>query len=170
MDYAALPRTFFYVVMVIDIAGWLVLLMFPRRPWANFWGAGLIAPLVLSLISVYFLVAYSLVPPILDFGDFRSLDGVYDMFANRGLLLVAWTNLLIVDLVAAAWMVRMSVRAKIPYALLLPCLLLTFIFAGLGFVLFTALAGVSGNWNRIARVEGNQQTDCDPVEALPLAV
>src|SRR6185436_9810568 len=72
MDYAALPRTFFYVVMVIDIAGWLVLLMFPRRPWANFWGAGLIAPLVLSLISVYFLVAYSLVPPILDFGDFRS--------------------------------------------------------------------------------------------------
>jgi hypothetical protein len=169
MNELELPRNWFYVVMAVDIAGWLVLLLFPRRPWANFWIAGLIVPLVLSLISIFFLIAFFLVPPALKFESYRSLDAVYAMFANRGLLLVAWTNLAIMDLAVAAWMVRMAARVKIPYALVLPCLLLTFIFAGFGFTLFAALAGVGGRWNAIAKAEGIQPTDSDPVDAQPLA-
>ena len=169
MDPFELPRDWYYVVMALDIAGWLVLLLFPRRPWANFWIAGLIVPLLLSLISVFFLIAFFLVPPPLSFASYKSLDDIYAMFANRGLLLVAWTNLEIMDLALAAWMVRMAARVKIPYALVLPCLLLTFVFAGFGFTLFAALAGVGGRWKAIAKAEGPQPTDSDPIDAQPLA-
>ena len=169
MDYLELPRNFFYVVLVLDLIGWVALLLFPRRPAVNFWLAGLIVPLVLSLISIYFLFSFSFVDPPLNFKDLWSLGGIYEMFKNPGLLLVAWTDLMIMDLVAAAWMARAAAQAKIPYVYLFPCLVLSFFFAGFGFTLFAAVAGAGGKWGLLARRSGLPPTVSDPVPAQPFA-
>jgi hypothetical protein len=84
-----LPNALYVVVMGIVLLGWAALIVFPRRPWANFWFAGIAVPLTLCLFYMYLLLTFWYLPPQGRFADFFTLAGVHDMFANSGLLLVA---------------------------------------------------------------------------------
>jgi hypothetical protein len=167
MDPQTLPKVLYYVVMAVALCGWGALILLPRRPRFNFWFAGVFVPLVLCLIYMYLLIAYWFQPPMARFSEFLTLDGVYRMFANRGLLLVAWINLTAMDLVAGAWMTRKAAQVRIPYVWLLPCLILTFVFVGFGFTLFSVIVAVGGRWTAIAKVEDVPPTDSYPVRAFP---
>jgi hypothetical protein len=164
-----IPFALYYVVVGIATTGWLALFLFPRRPWANFWYAGVIVPLILSLFFGYFNLSFWHVYPPLQPTAYFSLEGVHGLFQNPGLLAVGWTDLLFVDLILGAWMTRRAAQARIPYIYLLPCLLLTFTFAGFGFLLFAVICGVGGRWSAIARFEGIPDTTSQPVSALPIA-
>jgi len=164
-----IPFFLYYVVVGIALTGWLALFFFPRRPWANFWYAGVIVPLVLSLFFIYLCLAFWFVEPPGQFSAYFSLGGVHQLFQNPGLLLVGWTDLLFVDLILGAWMTRRAAQARIPYIYLLPCLLLTFTFAGFGFALFAVICAVGGRWSAIARFEGIPDVNSEPVWALPTA-
>jgi hypothetical protein len=167
MDPNKLPGILYYVVMAIALCGWAALIFFPRRPRFNFWFAGLWVPLALCLIYMYMLIAFWFVPPVGRFSDFLTLDGVYRMFGNHGLLLVGWINLTVMDLVGGAWMTRKAAQVRMPYVWLLPCLILTFVFVGFGFTLFAVINAVGGTWNAIGRVEDVPPTDSAPVRAFP---
>lgn len=155
----ALPHIFYFIVMGLALIGWLALSLFPRQRWANFWFAGLVAPMLLCLIYMFFLVVYWFQPHHADpnveasLVQFFTLKGVYTMFGIHGLLLVGWINIVAMDLVVGAWMTRKAGQIGMPYLHLLPCLIMTFVFAGFGFALFTVLVGFRGGWAKIAKFE-----------------
>jgi hypothetical protein len=165
MNVFAIPDILYYVVMALAGAGWLALIFFPHRPWANFWFSGLIVPLLLCVLYMYLLLTFWFLEPPARFSDFFSLKGVYSMFGNSGLLLVGWTNLIAMDLVAGAWMTRKAVHARIPHVYIVPCLVMTFVFAGFGFAMFAMVSAVGGRWRHIAEIESIPSGD-----SLPLPV
>jgi hypothetical protein len=165
-----LPTILYFVVMALAVIGWAALIVFPRQSWANFWFAGLIVPLVLSLIYMYLLVTFWFRPPAATLTQFATLAGVYAMFGNAGLLLVAWINIIAMDLVVGAWMTRKAAQIGMPYIYLLPCLVMTFVFAGFGFTMFTIVAATGRGWSEIAKFEGQPPTDTSPVFARPAAI
>ena len=118
---------------------------------------------------MYLLLTFWFREPAAEFSEFFSLDGVYAMFANRGLLLVGWINLIAMDLVVGAWMARKAAQIRMPYVYLLPCLVVTFIFAGFGFALFAVLAAIGAGWTEIAKYEEQPPVDVQPVMARPMA-
>jgi hypothetical protein len=162
-----LPNFLYFVVMALAVIGWLALIVFPRRPWANFWLAGLVIPLLLCLIYMYLLITYWFQPPAARFTQFISLPGVYAMFGNSGLLLVGWINLITMDLVGGAWMARKAAQIRMPYVYLLPCLIMTFVFAGFGFTMYAIVAAIGGGWIEIAKFEGQPPINSSPVFARP---
>jgi len=165
----SLPQSLFYVVMVLAIMGWLSLILFPRRPWANFWFAGLVIPFLLCLIYMYLLLTFWFREPAATFSQFFTLEGIYAMFANRGLLLVGWINLIAMDLVVGAWMARKAAQIRMPYVYLLPCLVVAFIFAGFGFTLFAILAAMGAGWTEISKFEQQPPTNAQPAMARPMS-
>ncbi|HYL05366.1 MAG TPA: abscisic acid-deficient protein Aba4 family protein [Thermoanaerobaculia bacterium] len=163
MNPFVLPDRLYYVAMALAVAGWLALILFPRRQWANLWFSGLVVPLLLCLLYMYLLLTFWFLPPAANLGEFASLEGVHRMFGNSGLLLVAWLDILAMNLVVGAWMTRKAAQTLIPYVYLLPCLVLTFVFAGFGFALFCLVSGIGKNWPYIARLEAKPPTDSAPV-------
>jgi hypothetical protein len=164
-----LPHYLFFVVMTLDVLGWSALVLFPRRPWANFWFSGLVIPLMLYCFYMYLLVTFWFRPPAAVFSQFFTLEGVYAMFGNSGLLLVGWLNLITTDLVAGAWMARKAAQIRMPYVYLLPCLVVTAIFAGFGFTLFAIFVAIGRGWSEIAKFEDAPPTNTDPVAVRPSA-
>jgi hypothetical protein len=160
-----LPHFLYFVIMGLSTIGWLALIFFPRRNWANFWFAGLIIPLVLCLIYMYLLVAFWARNPPATFTEFLTLEGVSAMFRNLGLLEVGWINLISMDLVVGAWMARKAAQIGMPSIRLLPCLIVTFVFAGFGFTLFAIMVGVGRGWSEILKFEA-----APPIEYAPAVV
>ena len=120
---------------LLAISGWLLLLLAPR--WrAGQALAGLLIPVLLSLgyivlIAVYWHEAQ---------GGFSSLDDVAALFAWRPLLLAGWAHYLAFDLLIGAWLLRRSQRAGLPHWVMLPVLVLTFLFGPVGYLLYCLVA------------------------------
>src|SRR6267142_3936102 len=94
-----LPYVLYFVVTALALVGWLSLIIFPRSAWSNFWLAGLVIPLLLALVYMASLLIFWFCPPGASFFQFFTLGGLYKMLGNPGLLLVAWINILSMDLV-----------------------------------------------------------------------
>ena len=61
-------------------------------------------------------------------GGFSSLDDVALLFSNPWMLLAGWIHYLAFDLLVGTWEARDSRDRGIPHLLLVPCLILTFLF------------------------------------------
>ena len=72
-------------------------------------------------------------------GDFGSLAGVGMLFSRPPLLLAGWVHYLCFDLLVGTWEREEAIAIGLPRWLLLPCLVLTFMFGPVGFLLFMAL-------------------------------
>jgi hypothetical protein len=148
-----LPPVLYFIVMAIALAGWAMLIFFPRRPWANFWFSGVAVPMVLCLIQLFVLCAFWFQDPRSSIGNLLTLEGVLRTFGNYGLLLVAWINILSMDLVVGSWMARKAAQVRMPYIYLLPCLVVTFVFAGFGFTMFCVAMAFGERWSAIVVAE-----------------
>ena len=58
------------------------------------------------------------------------------LFADPWLLLAGWVHYLVFDLFLGAWEVRDAQRLRIPHLLVVPCLVLTFLFGPVGLLLY----------------------------------
>lgn len=162
-DLFHLPPIYFFLVMGIAITGWGSLVFFPTRHWANFWYAGVIVPLILSAMFIYILLVFA--PHSNDaITGWLSLPGIYKMWGNNGLMLATWINVLMIDLVCGAWMTRKAAQTHMPYIYLLPCLIVTFVFAGFGFTLYCVAMAFGERWGAIAALE---RTKSIPPAVLP---
>lgn len=119
----------------LAIAGWLVLVFSPLMPRAAQIISGLVIPAVLSLAySVFIVVGWAGAP-----GGFDSLANVMLLFDTPMVALAGWVHYLAFDLFIGTWEVRTARREGIPHLLVLPCLILTFLFGPIGLVLFLTL-------------------------------
>ena len=116
---------------------WLLLIFFPNHKLTSFFTQSVIAPLLLAIGYAYLSYAIYLEGNLLDgFELYKSLDGLYSMFANEVLLLLFWLHFLAISLFAGAWIVRDSKRYFIPKAITIPSLILTYFTGPIGLVIY----------------------------------
>ncbi len=120
---------------MLALAGWLALLASWRfRGWAERI-AELVVPLLLAVAYTGLVLAFWSRAP----GGFGSLGEVMALFTSPGIALAGWVHYLAFDLLVGAWEVRTARREGLAFLLVLPCLVLTFLFGPAGFLLFNAL-------------------------------
>jgi len=123
----------FYICSYGVVPCWLLLGILPRWVWthriATFFAPVLLGSLYLGL----FLGHWN---PDAGFG---SLDQVYAVFQNPAMVLVGWIHYLVFDLFIGSWEVRDAHRVGISHALVIPCLVATFLMGPVGLLLYLLL-------------------------------
>mgnify|MGYP005991732099 CR=1 FL=1 len=129
------PHNLFALSGPLALIGWGALMLSPLIPKLAQWVAGLAVPLVLSVAyTALILVNWADAP-----GGFASLDEVMLLFTVPAVALAGWLHYLAFDLFVGAWVARCAQAEGMPHLMVIPCLLLTFLFGPAGLVLFLIL-------------------------------
>ncbi|GGF24331.1 ABA4-like family protein [Hymenobacter cavernae] len=129
------PASLFPYASQAALLGWILLIVAPR--WrvtqrliiSGAWSLGL-AVVYAVLILSHYLGGQA------DAGGFGSLAEVAALFHDPWALLAGWVHYLCFDLAVGAWASRDAQRRGVPHLLLVPALLLTFLFGPVGFLLY----------------------------------
>ena len=117
------------------LPGWLLLALLPRWKWTARLITAVIIPGLLGLVYLYLVLT--------EFGKteggFGSLAQVQQLFANPAMLVAGWIHYLAFDLFLGSWEVRDAQRLGLSHWLVIPCLVLTFLFGPVGLLLYFAL-------------------------------
>lgn len=140
------PDAVFQIANMTALVGWVVLLGSPLFPIIADRIASLAIPLLLSVAYAGLILAFWARGE----GGFDSLDNVARLFETRELLLAGWIHYLAFDLFVGAWIVREGRRESVPFLLVVPCLVLTFLFGPAGFLTFAAIRAARGGRAAIA--------------------
>jgi len=132
------PETLFSVSGKLALAGWALLVFVPRWRWSQRI-AGMIIPLTFAIVYLVLIVLYFAKSS----GGFGTLGQVTQLFQNSWLLLAGWIHYLAFDLFLGAWQIREGQRLGIAHFLVVPCLLLTFLFGPVGLLVFWAIRSVA---------------------------
>jgi Domain of unknown function (DUF4281) len=128
----------FSVLNLVALVGWLPLVFLPRVRWA----VTIVPVVVPALLAVIYVVLVAATLGRSE-GGFSSLAGVRVLFEDPWVLLAGWTHYLAFDLFIGGWEVRDAQRHGIRHVLIVPALVLTFLFGPAGFVLYLAIRFVS---------------------------
>src|SRR5438477_3813282 len=131
------PDTLFNASGRLAMAGWILLVFAPRWRWSQRI-ASVIIPLTLAIAYLVLIALYFAKSP----GGFATLGQVTQLFQNPWLLLAGWIHYLAFDLFIGAWQVRQAQRFGVNHFLLIPCLLLIFLFGPVGLLLFWSIRSV----------------------------
>lgn len=125
----------FSIANLVAIVGWLLIAILPRWKYTRLVVVSGAIPLLLA-------VAY-LVLIVLFFGraegGFGSLADVMKLFTNEWAVLAGWIHYLAFDLFVGSWEVRDSQEKGVSHVLVIPCLILTFLFGPIGFLAYSIL-------------------------------
>ncbi|MEO0732189.1 MAG: ABA4-like family protein [Bacteroidota bacterium] len=127
---------------VFTAAGQLALLMWLLMIMAPKWKVTIrlmdyrVFPVALSLLYAFYLVPTVVRDGMPDFGSFAS---VLELFTVAPLALAGWIHFLAFDLLIGMWIVEQNRSLGIHHGLIIPCLVLTFLFGPVGFLLFMLL-------------------------------
>ena len=128
------PEQIFSVVNLLALVGWVLLAVLQGRAWVSkAISAGVIPVLAVvhtGLIAFHWRGSE---------GGFGSLAEVAQLFANPWLLLAGWTHYLAFDLLVGSWEVRDARSRGIRHLLVVPCLLMTFLFGPAGWLLYVGV-------------------------------
>lgn len=116
----------------IALFGWLLLILLPRNKWTSRIVLGGIIPVLLAIIYTSLIGIHIWGSE----GGFSSLSNVAKLFENQWLLLAGWVHYLAFDLFVGSWEVRDSQTLKISHLLVIPCLILTFLFGPFGYLIY----------------------------------
>ena len=141
----------FSILNLMAVAAWLPLVFLPRVRWTS-----TLLPVVMPLLlAVVYVVLVAATLPRSE-GGFSSLAGVSALFDNPWLLLAGWTHYLAFDLFIGGWEVRDAQWRGIPHLLIVPALVLTFLFGPAGLLLYLAIRKLSMIRRRDARSDSQR--------------
>jgi hypothetical protein len=126
------PEQIFSIANLIAMAAWVALVILPGRRWVT-------EVLTSTAIPLLFAVAYTLIVATTfgrTPGGFSSLAAVATLFGNPWALLAGWIHYLAFDLLIGTWEARDARERGVPHLLLVPCLILTFLFGPAGWLLY----------------------------------
>lgn len=128
------PDQLFSLLNLIAMVSWLLLVCLPRVRWIT-----TVLPIAVpSLLGIVYIVLIAATLPWSD-GGFSSLSAVRALFANPWALVAGWTHYLAFDLFIGGWEVRDAQQRGIPHLLIVPALVLTFLFGPAGLLLYLAI-------------------------------
>ena len=129
------PDFLFSLANPVAMLGWAMLVLAPR--WRGTRALVLSGALPLLVADAYAgLIAAHYLGPHGGEGGFQSLEAVAALFRDRWALLAGWVHYLCFDLWTGTWEVRDAQPRGVPHGLLVPCLLLTFLFGPVGLLLY----------------------------------
>lgn len=126
------PELVFSVANVLALLSWLLLVVLPRRRWVANAVAGIGVPALLAAVYVALIATHWSGSS----GGFSTLANVALLFANPWLLLAGWVHYLCFDLLVGCWEIRDARDHGVPHLLVIPCLVLTFMFGPAGWLLY----------------------------------
>lgn len=129
------PHQMFQITGPLAMLGWLALVLSPLAPRLADWVAALVIPALLSVSYTALILVHWADAP----GGFDSLANVMALFTNPAVALAGWVHYLAFDLFVGAWITRTARAEAIPHLLILPCLVLTFLFGPAGLLAFLIL-------------------------------
>ena len=115
------------------MAGWLPLVFLPRARWTP--TVAVVMPALLA--GVYVALVAATIPG--SEGGFSSLTAVSTLFNNPWALLAGWTHYLAFDLFIGGWELRDAQRRGVSHLLVVPALVLTFLFGPAGLLFYLAI-------------------------------
>ena len=113
------------------LPAWVALAVAPTHRWTQRLAAWIV-PALLAVAYVGLLIGGLGQGE----GGFGSLDDVAALFDDRKSLLAGWIHYLAFDLVVGAWEARDAERLGLARWVLVPCLVLTFLFGPAGWLLY----------------------------------
>jgi Kef-type K+ transport system membrane component KefB len=122
----------FSIVNFIALAGWLPMAILPR--WSGTRRV-VLSGILPALLSIAYLILIVLFFGKAE-GGFGSLPDVMKLFTNEWAVLAGWIHYLAFDMLIGAWEVKDSQENEISHVLVIPCLVLTFLFGPIGFLLY----------------------------------
>ena len=129
------PERIFSLCGTLVLPGWLLLVFLPRWKWTARLVCPVLIPLPLALLYLW-IVATTFGSAQ---GGFGSLADVSLLFRNDWALLAGWIHYLAFDLFVGSWEVRDAQRVGLHHLLVVPCLLLTFLFGPVGLLFYFVL-------------------------------
>jgi Domain of unknown function (DUF4281) len=111
---------------------WVVLVLQPKR------AAPVLRFLVPTVMAVLYIWALTTAPKNPD-GGFGSLAQVKALFSQDRAVLAGWVHYLAFDLFVGCWEVMDAQQRGIKHLLVVPCLVLTFMFGPAGLLLYFML-------------------------------
>jgi hypothetical protein len=129
------PEQIFSLCGMLVLPGWLLLVFLPRWRWTARLVCPVVIPLLLALVYLWLIATTFGRTP----GGFGSLAEVSLLFQNPRALLAGWIHYLAFDLFIGSWEVRDAQRVGVHHLLVVPCLVLTFIFGPVGLLLYFIL-------------------------------
>ena len=127
------PDSVFQTCSTIAMAGWLVLLIISPF-WSSF-DKFLIGIIITLLAIVYAWLIFQVFTPE-DFEKFSSLNGVMELFTDKTAVTAGWIHYLAIDLLTGIWIKKNAQKYNIHHLIVLPCLLVTFMLAPIGLLLY----------------------------------
>jgi hypothetical protein len=122
----------FSAVSTMAALQWLLLIVLPKWMVTHWLIDHAIVPLLLSLVYCIYIIGFFKV----DGGGFGSLQQVRILFSNDNLLLAGWVHYLAFDLLIGFTIIKAAQTKLISHWLVIPCLLLTFMFGPCGYLLY----------------------------------
>lgn len=128
----------FSIANMTAIVGWLLILILPRWKFTRIAVLSGALPLLLAFAYLVLIVLFFGKAE----GGFDSLANVMKLFTNEWAVLAGWIHYLAFDLFVGSWEVRDAQRRGISHFLVIPCLVLTFLFGPIGFLLYSVLRSI----------------------------
>ena len=122
----------FSMANLLAIAGWLILIVAGRVRWVPALVTGAILPLLFAALYSFLIAAHWGEKT----GGFGSVAQVRALFSNDWLLVAGWVHYLAFDLFIGSWQVRDAQKHQMPHLLVIPGLILTFMFGPIGLLLY----------------------------------
>ncbi len=132
------PEQVFSIANLVALCGWILLAALPKRKWVAETVAGMAIPALFAGLYTALIVAHF---PGSE-GGFSTLNDVRLLFSNPWLLLAGWIHYLAFDLLIGSWEVRNARDRGIPHLLVVPCLVLTFLFGPAGWLAYLGVRSI----------------------------
>lgn len=126
------PDTMFRLCNTIAMIGWLILIVLPVWHSSDKFVTGVIVTLF-AVIYTYYIVTNI---QAIDMKSFGSLKGVTALFTNPLAVLIGWVHYLAFDLMVGLFIKKNSLKYGISHWIVIPCMLLTFMFGPIGLLLY----------------------------------
>jgi hypothetical protein len=122
------------------MAGWLLLIIVPKRWQWVFITTGVIIPSIIGCVyGVLMLANFTSV----EGGGYATISQVSALFSSEPVLVAGWSHYLCFDLVIGTLIAQQSDKVGIVRLIQIPMLLATFMFGPLGLLLFFVCYGAN---------------------------
>jgi hypothetical protein len=138
------PQQVFSVVNAVALFAWIMLAVLPGRPWVTRMITTKLVPSFFAVVYTGIIISVFGRAP----GGFSTLAGVGVLFSNPWLLLAGWVHYLAFDLLIGSWELEDAAERGIAHWVVVPCLLLTFLFGPAGWLLYRIVRSTRGTGSK----------------------
>lgn len=131
------PSVVFSIANMSVIPMWALMIFLPNWKTTRILIDFKVLPILLSLFYVVYIIRTIQIGANMDFG---SLDSVMALFTEENAVLAGWIHYLVFDMVVGMWILDKNREIGISHLLIAPCLIGSFMFGPVGFLMFMVMA------------------------------